>query len=209
MINDNDDNIRKEVHALYQKIAQEQPPKELDQAILNLSVTNVKPKLNSQSFWRQHRWSLSSAASVLMVVTLFVINPPIPTGDISDEAIPSLMMTPQDSPAPALMRMASPNQALEVDISPENNVKKAVKTPLMQQSNSLDDNQDAVRVEAVDQQLLTSLNKVSELMSQKDYAQAERDLQLIKSDYAATLLVNAPLNQRFNELETLLKLQQK
>lgn len=209
MINNNDDNIAQELHVLYQQIEKEQPPKELDQAILNLSVTSVIPKSNSQSFWRQHRWSLSSAASVLMVVTLFLINSPIPTGDTNDESIPTLMMTPQNSPAPALMRMASPNKAFEVDMSTEDTVRKVETAPLTQQSNSFDDNRGAVKVESVDKQLLARLNKVSEFMSQKNYTQAERDLQLIKSDYATELLVNAALNKRFDELEALIKLQLK
>ncbi|MFT5788846.1 MAG: hypothetical protein ACI8SJ_000954 [Shewanella sp.] len=202
MINDNDDNIRREVHALYQQIEQEQPPKELDQAILNLAVANVKPKLNSQTFWRKYRWSLSSAASVLMVVTLFIINPQTQTGDLSDEAMPTLMMTPQDSPAPVMMRMASPEQALDIDMPAEDTAMSAAKK---QQANGFSDNQNVANLEIEKKELLTRLDKVSEFLNRKAYAQAEGHLQQIKNDYAEALLANAQLNQRFIALEAQLE----
>ncbi|MCL1048745.1 hypothetical protein L2755_03720 [Shewanella abyssi] len=194
MIKDSDESIRKEVHALYQHIEQEQPPQALDQRILNLAVANAKPKLQSQSFWRKHRWPLSSAASVLMVVTLFVINPPIETGNLIDEAMPTLMMTPQDSPAPAMMRSASPEKGLDNEMPADGT---PMSTVLKQQTDGFSDDKVVMSVE---QQVLTKLDKVSAFINHDDYAQAERQLQQIKNDHGPILSTNTQLRQRFNEL---------
>ncbi|QQX81646.1 hypothetical protein JK628_07350 [Shewanella sp. KX20019] len=204
MIKDSDEIIRKEVHALYQHIEQEQPPQALDQKILNLAAANAKPKLQSQSFWRKHRWPLSSAASVLMVVTLFVINPQIETGNLSDEAMPTLMMTPQDSPAPAMMRMASP-EVSDIEMSADNSTASSSEAPLLLPSNGFSDNTNSAADEAANQELISRLDKVSELINRKDYGEAEHILLQIENDYRSILVTESQLSQRFSELETQLK----
>ncbi|MEI6858808.1 MAG: hypothetical protein V5788_03300 [Shewanella sp.] len=42
-------------------------------------------------FWHKNRWILSSAASVMLVVTLFMLNPQSPQEMLSDDAMPMMM----------------------------------------------------------------------------------------------------------------------
>ncbi len=43
------------------------------------------------SFWRKNRWALSSAASVMLVVTVVMLNPQSPQEILSDDAMPMMM----------------------------------------------------------------------------------------------------------------------
>ncbi|ACA87586.1 hypothetical protein [Shewanella woodyi] len=117
-----DENIDKpaefddELQQLYKAQEQEVPSAELDEAILKLARAAVKKSQDDNvvivetSFWRRHRWPLSSAASVMFVATLLLINQDV-TQDILSDDVPVMMQMsePQgelgdsDSAQPAAM----------------------------------------------------------------------------------------------------------
>lgn len=93
-------NFERELQFWYRIQAQENPSAELDEAIIK-QAKNSAPKIMtddliviSSPFWRRHRWMLSSAASVMFVGTLFLINQ-----DMTQEIL---------SDAPTLMQMRAP-----------------------------------------------------------------------------------------------------
>ncbi len=107
--------LEAEIQSLYRKTATEQPSTSLDNDILALakeqaSKQQVKTQ-TSQSFWRQQRWPLASAASVLVVVTLFMINPAMQNSDVLEQQQPMMMSTPEQ---PQMMR-AMPEPAAKTD----------------------------------------------------------------------------------------------
>ncbi|WP_076416634.1 hypothetical protein [Shewanella sp. UCD-KL12] len=97
----------------YQLQEQELPSQELDDAIIKLAKENCAengPSVANQqdntletdksadkvirvenSFWRKNRWVLSSAASVMLVVTVIMLNPQSPQEILSDDAMPMMM----------------------------------------------------------------------------------------------------------------------
>ncbi len=92
-----------ELQQLYRAQEQEVPSAELDEAILKLARASVKKSQDDNvvivetSFWRRHRWPLSSAASVMFVATLLLINQDV-TQDILSDDVPVMMQMsePQD-----------------------------------------------------------------------------------------------------------------
>ena len=124
----NTESVDSQLHTRYRLQATEQPSEQLDDkviaqakaAIANHNKDNVvKPRAD---FWRQYRWPISSAASVMLVVTLLLVNPEIHDELLSDDAA-----MPQSAPLlmqedePAMMRRAgqseqSGNADLSVDM---------------------------------------------------------------------------------------------
>ena len=108
-----------ELQSWYKLQAQEQPSSELDDAIIKMAteasaVSNQASVDSSQheaplagdkitdnvvrvenSFWRKNRWALSSAASVMLVVTVVMLNPQSPQEILSDDAMPMMMQMSQ------------------------------------------------------------------------------------------------------------------
>lgn len=108
-----------ELQTWYKLQAQEQPSSELDDAIIKMAteasaVSNQASVDSSQheaplagdkitdnvvrvenSFWRKNRWALSSAASVMLVVTVVMLNPQSPQEILSDDAMPMMMQMSQ------------------------------------------------------------------------------------------------------------------
>lgn len=102
-----------DLQAWYQLQEQELPSQDLDDAIIKLAqdscVENRPSATNQQdnilgtdksadnvirvenSFWRKNRWVLSSAASVMLVVTVIMLNPQSPQEILSDDAMPMMM----------------------------------------------------------------------------------------------------------------------
>ncbi len=100
--------IEAEIKSLYHQMDKELPSSELDELILKQASRRVSKPAQSQSFWRKYRWPLSSAASVLVVVTLFVINPAMKSGDVLEQGEAVMMSSP---PKPQMMRsMENPSQ---------------------------------------------------------------------------------------------------
>ena len=200
MTKESEDNTQKELHALYQHIEQERPSKALDNAILELAASNAKPRVKSQSFWRKHRWPLSSAASVLLVVTLFVINPQMQTGNLSDEAMPALMSTPEDHNAPAMMRMATPEQE-SGNMSAQESTSADEKPQIKLQSSDFNGAKNLKNVGTDVGTLIAKLDEVEKMLNLKELAQAEQALQRIENEYETLLQSNEALQNRFIELQ--------
>ncbi|MEZ9822302.1 hypothetical protein AB4238_17030 [Shewanella sp. 10N.286.45.A1] len=200
MTKESEDNTQKELHALYQHIEQEQPSKALDNAILQLAASNAKPRVKSQSFWRKHRWPLSSAASVLLVVTLFVINPQMQTGNLSDEAMPALMSTSEEHNAPAMMRMATPE--IESDsISAQENTSADEKPQIKLQSSDFNGAKNLKNLATDVGALIAELDEIEKMLNLEEVAQAEQALQRVESEYETLLQPNEALQNRFNQLQ--------
>lgn len=87
-----------ELKLWYRDQAQETPSAELDDAIMSLAKsTNQSTKADNlvvvdNSFWRRHRWPISSAASVMFVATLLLINQDETQELLSDESYAPVMM---------------------------------------------------------------------------------------------------------------------
>ncbi|BAJ03116.1 hypothetical protein [Shewanella violacea] len=103
-----------ELQTWYKLQAKEEPSRELDETIIKMAkessaVSNKVSTENSQhkaqltgdkradnvvrvdkSFWRNNRWALSSAASVMLVVTVIMLNPHSSQISLSDD-IPMMM----------------------------------------------------------------------------------------------------------------------
>ena len=200
MTKESEDNTQIELHALYQHIEQERPSKALDNAILELAASNAKPRVKSQSFWRKHRWPLSSAASVLLVVTLFVINPQMQTGNLSDEAMPALMSTPEDHNAPAMMRMATPEQE-SGNMSAQESTSADEKPQVKLQSSDFNGAKNLKNVGTDVGTLTAELDEVEKMLNLEELAQAEQALQRIENEYETLLQSNEALQNRFIELQ--------
>ena len=200
MTKESEDNTQKELHALYQHIEQERPSKVLDNAILELAASNAKPRVKSQSFWRKHRWPLSSAASVLLVVTLFVINPQMQTGNLSDEAMPALMSTPEEHNAPAMMRMATPEQE-SGNMSAQESTSADEKPQIKLQSSDFNGAKNLKSVGTDVGTLIAELDEVEKMFNLEEFAQAEQALQRVESEYETLLQSNEALQNRFIELQ--------
>lgn len=200
MTKESEDNTQKELQALYQHIEQERPSKVLDNAILELAASNAKPRVKSQSFWRKHRWPLSSAASVLLVVTLFVINPQMQTGNLSDEAMPALMSTPEDHNAPAMMRMATPEQE-SGNMSAQESTSADEKPQIKLQSSDFNGAKNLKNVGTDVGTLTAELDEVEKMLNLEEFAQAEQALQRIENEYETLLQSNEALKNRFIELQ--------
>lgn len=113
----NTESVDSQLYTWYRLQATEQPSEQLDNkviaqakaAIANQHKDNVvKPWAD---FWRQYRWPISSAASVMLVVTLLLVNPEIQEELLGDDAA-----MPQSAPLlmqqnePAMMRRAAQSE---------------------------------------------------------------------------------------------------
>ncbi|MGE6454785.1 hypothetical protein ACQKC5_20615 [Shewanella baltica] len=107
--------LQQQVLAWYRQQALEVPPQQLDQDILQLAQTHIAEMHQSKitavesptSVWRRHPWALSSAASLVLVVGLLVLNRP----QIEDVMTPSPMV--MSAPAPQAMTRMTDTQALQ------------------------------------------------------------------------------------------------
>ncbi len=120
-----------ELKALYLAKATEQPSTELDARILAMaqqrliehaseSEQSASANVIQVSFWRRYRWPLSSAASVLLLSSLLLLNLNGPT-PINDQVRPMLASEPQT------MRMAAPSEKQEQKVQQEPSVQQEVK----------------------------------------------------------------------------------
>jgi len=107
--------LQQEVLAWYRQQALEVPPQQLDQDILHLAQTHLAEMHQSKitavesptSVWRRHPWALSSAASLVLVVGLLVLNRP----QTEDVMAPSPMV--MSAPVPQAMTRMADTQALQ------------------------------------------------------------------------------------------------
>ncbi|ABV86540.1 hypothetical protein [Shewanella pealeana] len=173
--------VEAEIKSLYQQIDKEQPSSQLDEQILTMARSRTAKPQQSQSFWRKYRWPLSSAASVFVVVTLFVINPAMKSGDVLEQGEPVMMSSP---PKPQMMRsMDSPNQVAEhLD----------EQTPQTVQGNES---------KSADPDLTAQLDNIEQLLRDKDITEANRLLKLLAEQQPQLLEPSHPLNARYIALK--------
>ncbi|MEJ6519528.1 hypothetical protein PQI64_07240 [Shewanella bicestrii] len=107
--------LRQEVSAWYHKQALEMPPERLDQDILRLSqahladinVNQLKPSVTP--VWRRFPWALSSAASLVLVVGLVILN----RGHFEEELVAPAALT-MSAPMPAQAELDNAAQQAEM-----------------------------------------------------------------------------------------------
>ncbi|MXR68812.1 hypothetical protein GNT65_09050 [Shewanella sp. JBTF-M18] len=106
-----------ELKALYQAEAKEQPSSELDARILAMARQHLDEQSGelgttanvvSVSFWRRYRWPLSSAASVLLLSSLLLLNLQGPA-PIDEQLQPMLLDEPRASKMAAPSEQQGPN----------------------------------------------------------------------------------------------------
>ena len=199
MTNNSEDKARAELHSLYQHIEQEQPSKMLDKTVLELAAANVKPQLKSQSFWRKHRWPLSSAASVLVVVTLFVINPQMQLDDTGD-ATPALTSTPTETPAPTMMRSVTPER-VDANRATADSISRDEKSATKLHSSAFNDSQHRQKLAQQTETVKVKLDEITVILSQQEFEKAKQQLEQLHNDYEAIFKANEQLENRFVELE--------
>ena len=172
--------VEAEIKSLYQQIDKEQPSSKLDAEILKMARSGVVKRQESQSFWRKYRWPISSAASVLVVVTLFVVNPAMKSGDVLEQGEPVMMSAPK----PQMMRaLDNPNQAIE---------QLDDQTPRRVQGNE---------PKWQDADLTAQLDNIERLIRYKKIAEANRLLKLLVEQEPLLLKPNHPLNARYLTLQ--------
>ncbi|WP_133182193.1 hypothetical protein [Shewanella decolorationis] len=127
--------LRQEVSAWYHKQALEMPPERLDQDILRLSqahlaemnVSQLKPA--ATPIWRRFPWALSSAASLVLVVGLVILN----RGHFEEELVAPAALT-MSAPMPAQAQLDNAAQQAEMarqakveDESTQNSQREAIR----------------------------------------------------------------------------------
>ncbi|QYK02394.1 hypothetical protein [Shewanella psychrotolerans] len=158
-----------ELKRLYQIQATEQPSKALDEQILNRAKCAIEPKSPKvikpkADFWRQYRWSISSAASVMLVVSLLLLNPNNTDVVIMDGGQPlpqisSKMMAPEVKPQALEMKPAERAQ-----FRSEDNLSSGVKS---ENSATLKrDSQSLVRQHLADDVVTENTTSMSQARSQ-------------------------------------------
>ena len=127
--------LQQEISALYKQQALERPSAAIDAAILlqakatqasslkNNVNTAEKSNLVQLSFWKKHRLPISSAASVMLIASVMLLNP-----EFKQHAVPEL-----DDSVPVMSDVAAPVQmAAPVQIAPVQTAEPAtVKAPVM------------------------------------------------------------------------------
>lgn len=181
--------IEAEIQSMYRKSATEQPSSTLDSDIIaqaRAHVSHSNSGQTSQSFWRQYRWPLSSAASVLVVVTLFMINPAIQNSADSPQGEPMMMSAPEvATPEPQMMRSMQ-------DSAPE------AKT--VDSSKSINDSKIDQQA-SVNQAIANQLDAVARLLKSKQLSQADELLQQVPKQWPSVLEDNHPLHARYHRLQ--------
>ncbi|RTR34516.1 hypothetical protein [Shewanella atlantica] len=225
-----------ELQRWYRKIKQEQPGPELDEKIIAMAkqATDGAAKDNvvrvEHSFWRQYRWPLSSAASVMLVVTLLLINPDAPQDVLRDDAMPMMMqmnepVDVQGGEEQALKAVAPRSMSVEPDReigegSADINgaVTEQVTSQASEQQNQkgasyrLSDTvekQPRLMNESTQREAVISakqaLNHLEQLVESKQWSEAKKLALKIETQYPQLNEPSHPQHQSWNELQALLK----
>lgn len=226
-----------ELQRWYRKMKQEQPGPELDEKIIAMAkrATDNAPKDNvvrvEHSFWRQYRWPLSSAASVMLVVTLLLINPDAPQDALRDDAMPVMMQMSEPVEVQVQGGQASEEQALKAVAPRSMSVKPdgessdvngtATEQATSQASEPLNQKGAAYRLsDTIEKQptLIKSstqreavisakqaLNHLVQLVESKQWGEAKKLALKIEKQYPQLREPSHPQHQSWNELQALLK----
>ncbi|MCK8043479.1 hypothetical protein MSG37_01145 [Shewanella sp. 1CM18E] len=184
--------IEEQIKSLYQKGATELPPTSIDNKILaqarqqlaeqnqSMSATGRVNNQQSQSFWRQYRLPLSSAASVMVVVTLFMLNPTMDSNDGLQQSEPMLMSAPEQTDSQPQMMRAMPDKAPAASVNAEGE-------SFAQAPNTLS--------------LTAELDKVEQLVAAKNIEQAHTALQQIAMQWPEIKDEQSDYHLRFMALQ--------
>ncbi|ABK49375.1 conserved hypothetical protein [Shewanella sp. ANA-3] len=188
--------IRQEVSAWYHKQALEMPPERLDQDILRLSqarlaemnVSQLKPV--ATPVWRRFPWALSSAASLVLVVGLVILN----RGYFEEELVTPAALT-MSAPMPAQAQLDNAaHQAKVEEAATQNRQREAMRA---QAKMSAQENQ---QVES------RTAPQIARALPQPDQAVIPRDEALMASLTRLQALIEAKQSQEASALaQTLLK----
>lgn len=194
--------LHQEVSAWYHKQALEMPPERLDQDILRLSqahladinVNQLKPA--ATPIWRRFPWALSSAASLVLVVGLVILN----RGYFEEELVAPAALT-MSAPMPALVQLDSAVQQAEMahqarveEAATQNRQREAMRA---QAKMSAQENQ---QVES------RAAPQIARALPQPDQAVIPRDEALMASLTRLQALIEAKQSQEASALaQTLLK----
>ncbi len=193
-----------EIKLWYRAQAQETPSAELDDAIMSLAKSaNQSTKADNlvvvdNSFWRRHRWPISSAASVMFVATLLLINQDETQELLSDESY-----------APMMMQMESDAQEPELQKSQRKSESRS-----MMSATSLDEQQvqfqDAAQNEVFQVEVISEVAKDVSLQGRNADVKAKikslSDSKPVKTMPQRDAVVSA--KQAVNHLESLVKQKQ-
>lgn len=126
--------LQQEISTWYRQQAIEVPPPQLDQDILRRAQAHLIEMHPSQltsvevnrSFWRRYPWALSSAASLVLVIGLVVLNRP----QVEDILAPTLMSAPTPQTMNAVGSTAMESSVVESTVleSTKNTVTESTAT---------------------------------------------------------------------------------
>ncbi|WP_028774372.1 hypothetical protein [Shewanella waksmanii] len=189
--NHQQDMIDNELVQLYRRQATEQPSPELDAAILAKAAQRSAPVAEDPqkvvrppaSFWQRHRWPVSSAASVMLIAGLLLIN----GGEDADMVAPMLN---SDAIAPAAVEpMAASPAAFSADSAA---VPEAASAAQLRQKALKTEGSESV------EQMLTQV----EQLAAHQPTQALAVLQQLEQQFPQITEQSHPLHQRYQQLKT-------
>lgn len=225
--------LRQEVSAWYHKQALEMPPERLDQDILRLSqarlaemnVSQLKPV--ATPVWRRFPWALSSAASLVLVVGLVILN----RGHFEEELVAPAALT-MSAPMPAQTQLDNAAQQAEMahqakveEAATQNRQREAMSA---QAKMSAQENQQAesrtapqiaralpqpdTHVMAREEALMASLTRLQALIEAKQIQEASALAQTLLKQYpelakseTEPVSVDAKIIAKFKELQQQLR----
>ncbi|RTR38382.1 hypothetical protein EKG38_12730 [Shewanella canadensis] len=224
-----------ELQRWYRKMKQEQPGPELDEKIIAMAkrATDNAPKDNvvrvEHSFWRQYRWPLSSAASVMLVVTLLLLNPEVPQDVLRDDAMPVMMQMSEPvevqggqageeqalkAVAPRGMSVKPDGESSDVNGTATQRTTSQASEPQSQKgaayrlSDTLEKQPSLIKSSTQREAVISAkqaLNHLVQLVDSKQWDEAKKLALKIEKQYPQLGEPSHPQHQIWNELRVLLK----